>query len=68
MRVYARARGTDGRVMRLTVGDERGGAGNGAPGDRSEPRPSPRSDAASQARGRWWLLRALEQEDYERHF
>jgi len=58
----------DGRVMRLTVGEEQGGAGIGAPVNRLEPRPSPQIDAASQARGRWWLLRALEQEGYERHF
>jgi len=68
MRVYARARGSDGRVMRLTVGDREGSAGSGATPERREARPGIRAEEASQARERWWLLKALHQEAYQRHF
>ena len=68
MRVYARTRMPDGRVKRLTLGADEPGSG----GSTAEPMRDLRSrvsrEFAPETRTKWWLLRALDQEDYKRHF
>jgi hypothetical protein len=67
MRIYARTRLPDGRVTRMTLDPlSAGGSGSGS-SDSEKETPSAQDDC-TRSHGLWRILRALDQEAYEKHF
>ncbi len=67
MRIYARTRLPDGRVTRMTL-EPLGAGGSGAGSPDPEVGMSPGQEESPRSPDLWRILRALDQEAYERHF
>ena len=72
MKVVARLRTAEGRVMRVGLTPEITDSGSGP--RRATPPPDflfrrkPKKEDRSERGGLWWLLKALEQEAFGKHF